>query len=818
MAINIISRTNTIDEWRVQTNQSATSLNNLETSGYTKSNGTLALTGNSSLVITANGTSLQVSNGALFQSNVTVGGDIALGTQGSATGNLTVGGVVTILGPGSSLLVANNALVNTDLQVTRTVYSGNISANGNVTVGGNETVSGILRLPGANTVMYVNTGVASINTISAIDVNTTNADISIATIDEELVTISTISIGTILRGNVVNLTVTSSNTDYANIEYANVQVSDTMYANVTNTLNVQNGIIKVRADGAGDDGLYVELGRTVVQDVIIEGNLSVSGSYTQSGETVLQVDTFTLNSDTNINKDATFVNERYIGNNAIINWSETDKIWKVSRGNTYSSIYNILDANHILTVVTSNSTTNVASASAAKAAFDTAVFAGGYANTSYLHANSAYISQNTTGVYANTAHLHANAAYVSQNTTGVYANTAHLHANSAYVSQNTTGVYANTAYLHANAAYVSQNTTGVYANAAYSHANTKFASAGGTISGSVVINGSLTVSGTTSYVNTTNMLFADAILTLNADWPTTSAPTENAGIEVQRGTSANTVLRWNETTDKWEFTNDGSFYGDVAGVYQVLAAGSYANSAYSQANTATTNAATADQRAVTSGSYANSAYTQANTATTNAATADQRAVTSGSYANSAYSQANTATTNAASANSNANGRVSKSGDTVSGVIYPSVNNTYNLGDSSYRFATVYATTFNGTATTAQYADLAEKYTTDEEYPVGTVVVVNPDEGSEATKSTGTSQLVLGVVSGKPAFLMNSEAEGQPLALRGRVPVKVIGPVRKGQTLVSAPNGLATVGDVNRFAIALQTNLEHDEKEIEVVIL
>ena len=103
-------------------------------------------------------------------------------------------------------------------------------------------------------------------------------------------------------------------------------------------------------------------------------------------------------------------------------------------------------------------------------------------------------------------------------------------------------------------------------------------------------------------------------------------------------------------------------------------ASSYANSGYSQSNTATTNAATADQRAVTSGdyansafassntadqravtsgSYANSAYGQANTATTNAATADQRAVTSGSYANSAYGQANTATTNAATADQKA---------------------------------------------------------------------------------------------------------------------------------------------------------------------
>jgi hypothetical protein len=815
MSIPLISRTNTIDEWRVQTNLEATALNNLETGNYVKSNGSLSLTANSSLIITANGTALQVSNSALFQSNVTIAGDIALGTQGSATGNLTTGGIVIVRGPGNALQVANNATVNTDLQVTRTIYTGNVSANGNVNVGGNSTVSGILRLPGSGDVLYVNTGVAVVKTLSAIDVNTTNADIDLVTIGQENVTLSTISIGTIINGNVVTLT--SNQANIANsvlakttINSANVDLVNISTANVTSLLNVQNAIVRVRGTSASDDALTISLGKTTVQDVVIQGNLTVSGTYTQTGNSNIEIDTITLNANTNVNKDAFIVNRRISGNNAVIQWNEVDKNWKVSRGNTYSALNDVLDSSYVLSVVTSNSTTNVASASAAKAAFDTAVVAGGYAN-------SAFRSQNTSGVYANTAYLHANASYVSQNTTGVYANTSYLHANASYVSQNTTGVYANTAYLHANASYVSQNTTGVYANTSYTHANasfafanTRFASAGGTISGAVVINGNLTVNGTQTYVNSTVTLFADPILTLNADWPMASVPIENAGIEVQRGSSANTVLRWNETTDKWEFTNDGTNYGDIASVSQVTASGSYANSAYTQANTATTNAATANQRAVTSGSYANSAYGQANTATTNAATADQRAVTSGSFANSAFARANTAVSDAASANSNANGRVSKSGDTMSGALQ--VNST--IGATG----TITAPLFSGTATAARYADLAEKYTTDLEYSIGTVVVVNPEPDSEATKSTSISQLVLGVISEKPAYLMNSESTGQAIALRGRVPVRVVGPVKKGQTLVSGPDGIASVGEVNRFAIALESKDAHEEGNIEVVIL
>ena len=78
----------------------------------------------------------------------------------------------------------------------------------------------------------------------------------------------------------------------------------------------------------------------------------------------------------------------------------------------------------------------------------------------------------------------------------------------------------------------------------------------------VVISGNLTVSGTTTYVNTTNLDIGDNIITLNADY-TGATPTENAGIEIERGTLANTSLLWNETTDRWTFTNNGTTYYNI---------------------------------------------------------------------------------------------------------------------------------------------------------------------------------------------------------------------------------------------------------------
>ena len=76
----------------------------------------------------------------------------------------------------------------------------------------------------------------------------------------------------------------------------------------------------------------------------------------------------------------------------------------------------------------------------------------------------------------------------------------------------------------------------------------------------VTVSGNLTVSGTTTSINTETLTIDDNLIVLNNN--VTGSPTENAGIEIERGTSSNVQIRWNETTDKWQFTNDGSTYTD----------------------------------------------------------------------------------------------------------------------------------------------------------------------------------------------------------------------------------------------------------------
>ena len=201
-------------------------------------------------------------------------------------------------------------------------------------------------------------------------------------------------------------------------------------------------------------------------------------------------------------------------------------------------------------------------------------------------------------------------------------------------------------------------------------------------------------------------------------------------------------------------------------------------------------------------------------------------------------------------------------------ILPGSNNVSNIGSltagagsTPLRFATVYATSFNGTATQAdslnvggsyrtaseaagnntiasrtsggdlvannftgtalqaKYADLAENYLADTEYPIGTVLMVGGDKEVTACQ---VGFRAVGPVSEKPAYLMNSELDGgTAIALKGRVPVRVTGSILKGQRLVAGSNGTAQAAMGNTadvFAIALESNEDAGEKIIEAVIL
>ena len=145
----------------------------------------------------------------------------------------------------------------------------------------------------------------------------------------------------------------------------------------------------------------------------------------------------------------------------------------------------------------------------------------------------------------------------------------------------------------------------------------------------------------------------------------------------------------------------------------------------------------------------------------------------------------------------------------------------NIGSDTNYFDRVFAT-----ATTALYADVAERFASDIMYEPGTVVEL----GGSAEITSVTEELsdrVFGVISTRPAFTMNGGAGNDvthpPVAMTGRVPVKVRGQVRKGDRLVSAGDGIARAASAheitafNTIGRALVDKLTDDVGMVEAIV-
>jgi hypothetical protein len=151
-----------------------------------------------------------------------------------------------------------------------------------------------------------------------------------------------------------------------------------------------------------------------------------------------------------------------------------------------------------------------------------------------------------------------------------------------------------------------------------------------------------------------------------------------------------------------------------------------------------------------------------------------------------------------------------------------INNNNANGVGNIGSATTYFNTVFAKATSAQYADLAEKYTADADYAPGTVVEFGG--AAEVTLSVEPdSTRIAGVISTKPSYIMNAtltSAHVATVALQGRVPCKVIGPVSKGDMMVAAGNGYAKVDNNARAGTIIGKALDtlHDPYGvIEVVV-
>ena len=162
----------------------------------------------------------------------------------------------------------------------------------------------------------------------------------------------------------------------------------------------------------------------------------------------------------------------------------------------------------------------------------------------------------------------------------------------------------------------------------------------------------------------------------------------------------------------------------------------------------------------------------------------------------------------------------------SAAILPGVNDTTEIGSNSQKFANVWATTFRGTAITAAYADLAERFAADAVLQPGTVVALGGIKEITAAAEELTED-VFGVISTSAGFLMNGDAGADnthpAVAVNGRVPVRVVGQVKKGDRLVSAGFGLARAAkrtEITAFNVigrSLEDKTTRDEGLVEAIV-
>ena len=273
-------------------------------------------------------------------------------------------------------------------------------------------------------------------------------------------------------------------------------------------------------------------------------------------------------------------------------------------------------------------------AAIAQGAYDKANSANVLAQASFNFANTANIKVDSAYAFANIANTTADASFAKANAANVLAQASFDFANTANIKVDSAFAFANIANIKVDAAFTQANAANVLAQAAFDKANTSnttadasFAKAnaanvlaesafvrannslnvqsGGSVTGDVTVTGNLTVVGQTVYANTSTVVIADNILTLNSAINQASAPTVNAGIEIDRGSSDNVSILWNETSDTWTFTNDGSNYLEIADAARL-------NSAFALANTANTTADAGFAKSNSANVFAQAAFNKAN--------------------------------------------------------------------------------------------------------------------------------------------------------------------------------------------------------------
>jgi filamentous hemagglutinin len=340
------------------------------------------------------------------------------------------------------------------------------------------------------------------------------------------------------------------------------------------------------------------------------------------------------------------------------------------------------------------------------------------------------------------------------------------------------------------------------------------------ITADAVITGNLTVNGTTTTINSNTITTNDKAITLGNNQSTGSA-LDGSGIDV--GSNSLATWKFNNATTSWQ-----SNIGITPSANATLSLGGTSNywgTLYANAVIVATTAGVTGN--ITGGNILTAGLISATGTITgtgnitggNINTAGLASITGnvigGNISTAGLISATGSITGAAITGSSLT--VGTGNVTAGNIVNGNANGVGNIGSSTTYYNTVFAK-----ATSAQYADLAEKYVADAEYAPGTVVIFG-GSAEVTVNATDADRRVAGVVSTNPSYIMNGGLEADyvaTVALTGRVPCFVIGPVKKGDMIVAAGLGRARAEQDPRVGTVIGKALEDFdgiEGTIEVVV-
>jgi hypothetical protein len=592
---------------------------------------------------------LYLSGNTIFLGNQTIsanvsginfsGGIFVDGTQVANTTNLNLGDNVKVT---STDLSIGNSSVNTFINSTSISTDGTLSVTANATFSNNVTIAGDLTVSGTQTILNTQTLAVNDNIIvlndgtvtptedAGIEVDRGSSNSAFIIWDEseskwsvrepsgteykiatnnDIFTAYTnatnfaanadnISSGTL---NTARLPATANVTTAINVG-DNVNVNTTAISVGNSTVNTQITGAGITANGSGITSVNAAtVGSNTASDLrnysdTVAGNAytnATSYANTVGGNAYTNATSFAANAD---NISSGTLNTARLPATANIS-SEINVGANVNVNTTTISVGNSTVNTQISgSGITANGA-NITSVNAATVGSNTASDLRGYSDT---------VAGNA---YTNATAFAANADNISSGT----LNTSRLPATAnvstainvgANVNVNTSTISVGNSTVNTQITSSSLNTGNTTITGFANVTSTIQVGGVATFSNNVTITGNLVVNGTRTFVNTTTLDVGDNIITLNADLGAV-APTEDAGIEINRGTSANVSLRWNETDDIWQTTTNGSNFATIATNNDVTTA--YTNATNFAANADNISSGTLNSsRLPTSGVVANS--------------------------------------------------------------------------------------------------------------------------------------------------------------------------------------------------------------------